>query len=104
METAHSKIYCPQETATETQEVASKQVRESSDTNHLRGESDLYITPGYRFEVVDVLMTNFHLPKSTLLVLLAAFIGPRWRELYEVALSENYRFLSFGDAMLVERQ
>lgn len=88
LETAHSKAYC---------------VRESSDANHLHGESDLYITPGYRFGVVDVLMTNFHLPHSTLLVLLSAFIGPRWRELYEVALSEGYRFLSFGDAMLVER-
>lgn len=89
LETAHSKAYC---------------VRESSDTNHLHGESDLYITPGYRFGVVDVLMTNFHLPHSTLLVLLSAFMGPSWRELYEVALSEGYRFLSFGDAMLVERQ
>ena len=88
-----------------------KQGGESSDTNHLHsdtdylhGESDLYITPGYRFGVVDVLMTNFHLPHSTLLVLLAAFMGPRWRELYETALAEGYRFLSFGDAMLVERQ
>lgn len=89
LETAHSKAYC---------------VRESSDANHLHGESDLYITPGYRFGVVDVLMTNFHLPHSTLLVLLSAFMGPSWRELYEVALSEGYRFLSFGDAMLVERQ
>ena len=104
LETAHSKAYCPQETATETQEVASKQVSESSETSHLHGESDLYITPGYRFGMVDVLMTNFHLPKSTLLVLLAAFMGTRWRELYEVALSDGYRFLSFGDAMLVERQ
>ena len=104
LETAHSKAYCPQETAANTEEVVSKQARESSDINHLHGESDLYITPGYRFGIVDVLMTNFHLPHSTLLVLLAAFIGHRWRELYEIALSENYRFLSFGDAMLVERQ
>lgn len=104
LETAHSKSHCPQETAANTEEAIFSQVRESSDTNHLHGESDLYITPDYRFGMVDVLMTNFHLPKSTLLVLLAAFIGPRWRELYEVALSEGYRFLSFGDAMLVERQ
>ena len=104
LETAYSKAYCPQETSANTEEMAVKQVRESSDTNHLHGESDLYITPGYRFGMVDVLMTNFHLPHSTLLVLLAAFMGPRWQELYDIALSESYRFLSFGDAMLVERQ
>ena len=75
-----------------------------ADFNPLHGDSDLYITPGFRFAMVDVLMTNFHLPHSTLLVLLSAFMGPGWRELYEIALAENYRFLSFGDAMLVERQ
>ena len=95
----------------ETEEAVFKQGGESSDTNHLHsdtnhlhGESDLYITPGYRFGIIDVLMTNFHLPHSTLLVLLAAFMGSRWRKLYETALAEGYRFLSFGDAMLVERQ
>lgn len=75
----------------------------------IRGESegrtDLYIQPGYRFQVVDTLLTNFHLPKSSLLVLLAAFAGaPRWRSLYETALAEKFRFLSFGDAMLVSRE
>ena len=104
LETAYSKAHCPQKTATDTEKLVSNQVHENSDTNHLLGESDLYITPGYRFGMVDVLMTNFHLPHSTLLVLLAAFMGPRWRELYEVALSEGYRFLSFGDAMLVSSQ
>jgi S-adenosylmethionine:tRNA ribosyltransferase-isomerase len=53
--------------------------------------------------VVDVLLTNFHLPRSTLLVLLHAFIGSRWRDLYARALDDGYRFLSFGDAMLVGR-
>lgn len=104
LETAYSKAYCPRGTATDTEEAVFSQVSEGSGTNHLHGESDLYITPSHRFGIVDVLMTNFHLPKSTLLVLLAAFIGPRWQELYEIALSEGYRFLSFGDAMLVERQ
>ena len=103
LETAHNKAHCPHETATNTERAVSKQVHESSNTNYLHGESDLYITPGYRFGIVDVLMTNFHLPKSTLLVLLTAFMGPRWRELYETALAEGYRFLSFGDAMLVKR-
>lgn len=99
LETAHSKaIRCKEPSA------ASEGTPGISEANHLCGESDLYITPGYRFDIVDVLMTNFHLPHSTLLVLLAAFMGPRWRELYEIALSEHYRFLSFGDAMLVFRQ
>lgn len=69
-----------------------------------RGRTDLFITPGHRFSVVDVLMTNFHLPRSSLLALLSAFVGDRWRDLYRTALAEGYRFLSFGDAMLVARQ
>jgi S-adenosylmethionine:tRNA ribosyltransferase-isomerase len=72
-------------------------------TGALEGKTQLYIRPGHHFSVVDVLMTNFHLPRSTLLVMLEAFSGPRWRELYEVALSNGYRFLSFGDAMLVAK-
>ena len=72
-------------------------------TGALEGRTQLYIRPGHHFSTVDVLMTNFHLPKSTLLVMLEAFAGPRWRELYEVALGAGYRFLSFGDAMLVAR-
>ena len=67
------------------------------------GRTDLFIRPGFRFEVVDVLLTNFHVPRSSLLVLLEAFVGERWRLLYDHALREDYRFLSFGDAMLVPR-
>lgn len=67
------------------------------------GTTDLFITPGYGFGVVDVLMTNFHIPGSSLLVLVAAFVGERWRDIYEAAVARRYRFLSFGDAMLVER-
>ena len=69
----------------------------------LVGRTDLFITPGHEFRLVDVLLTNFHLPRSTLLALIAAFVGPRWRDLYETALERGYRFLSFGDAMLLER-
>jgi S-adenosylmethionine:tRNA ribosyltransferase-isomerase len=72
-------------------------------TGHLEGRTDLFITPGFEFSVVDVLMTNFHLPRSSLLLMLAAFCGPRWRDLYEGALQDGYRFLSFGDAMVVSR-
>ncbi len=49
------------------------------------------------------MLTNFHLPRTTLLLMIDAFIGPRWRDLYEIALAEGYRFLSFGDAMLIAR-
>lgn len=65
--------------------------------------TDLFIRSPWDWRVVDVMMTNFHLPRTTLLMLVEAFVGPRWRELYEVALAEDYRFLSFGDAMLLER-
>ncbi|MGI8686268.1 MAG: tRNA preQ1(34) S-adenosylmethionine ribosyltransferase-isomerase QueA [Acidimicrobiales bacterium] len=68
------------------------------------GRTDLFIHGDYPFRVVDVLLTNFHQPRSSLLVLLAAFAGDGWRSLYDTALAEGYRFLSFGDAMLVARR
>ena len=58
-------------------------------------------TAATAFRVVDLLLTNFHVPRSTLLALVDAFVGPRWRDLYAAALAEGYRFLSFGDAMLL---
>lgn len=67
------------------------------------GATDLFIRDPFDFEVVDLVMTNFHMPKSTLLVMIDAFVGPRWRTLYDEALASNYRFLSFGDAMLLDR-
>lgn len=67
------------------------------------GSTDLFIRAPFEFRVVDVLFTNFHMPRSSLLVLLHAFCGDRWRELYDVALRDGYRFLSFGDAMIVGR-
>lgn len=66
-------------------------------------ETDLFIRPGFRFSVVDLLVTNFHHPRSSLLVMLEAFMGPGWRRAYDHALSTGYRFLSFGDAMLCTR-
>jgi S-adenosylmethionine:tRNA ribosyltransferase-isomerase len=66
-------------------------------------ETNLFVTPGLEFRVVDALVTNFHVPGSTLVVLVAAFMGDRWREAYQIALQRRYRFLSFGDAMLAER-
>ncbi len=68
------------------------------------GETDLFITPGYPFRVVDALITNFHLPRSTLLMLVSAFAGvDRIREAYAHAIGNRYRFFSYGDAMLLDR-
>ncbi len=68
-----------------------------------RGETDLFIYPGYEFKTVDALITNFHLPKSTLLMLVSAFAGMDLiRKAYAVAVKERYRFFSFGDAMLIK--
>ncbi len=72
-------------------------------TGEASGHSGLFIRRPYEWRVVDALMTNFHLPRSTLLCLLDAFVGPRWRVLYGAALEHGYRFLSFGDAMFVAR-
>ena len=69
----------------------------------LSGRTDLFIRRPFDFQVVDLLLTSFHLPRTTLLVMLDAFIGPYWRDRYDLALAEGYRFLSFGDAMLVDR-
>jgi len=69
------------------------------------GASELFITPGYRFRVVDVLLTNFHLPRSTLLLLVSAFAGrDRVLAAYREAIERGYRFYSYGDAMLLERR
>ena len=68
----------------------------------LAGRTDLFITPGFAFRRVDALVTNFHLPRSTLLALVMAFAGvEETRELYRLAVAERYRFYSFGDAMLI---
>jgi S-adenosylmethionine:tRNA ribosyltransferase-isomerase len=72
-------------------------------TGEPSGRTSLFIRRPYAWQLVDVLMTNFHLPRTTLLMMIDAFVGPRWRELYASALAEGYRFLSFGDAMLLER-
>jgi S-adenosylmethionine:tRNA ribosyltransferase-isomerase len=68
------------------------------------GETRLFITPGYRFRVVDCLVTNFHLPRSTLLMLVSAFAGMEpIRRAYRHAIAQRYRFFSYGDAMFIER-
>ncbi len=72
--------------------------REGLDGVH--GETSLIIVPGYRFHVVDTLITNFHQPRSTLLLLVAAFTGPIWKDAYQYALDNGFRFLSYGDSCL----
>jgi S-adenosylmethionine:tRNA ribosyltransferase-isomerase len=68
----------------------------------LRGRTALFVTPGFDFRRVDALLTNFHLPRSTLLALVMAFMGvEETRDLYRLAIAERYRFYSFGDAMLI---
>ena len=67
-----------------------------------RGDTDIFITPGYRFRAVDLLMTNFHLPRSTLFMLVAAFRGlDEMKHAYRTAIAERYRFYSYGDACLI---
>jgi S-adenosylmethionine:tRNA ribosyltransferase-isomerase len=69
------------------------------------GDTNLYITPGYKFKIVDALVTNFHAPRTSLLVLVAAFMGlENMQAAYQYALEHDFRFLSFGDAMWVERR
>jgi S-adenosylmethionine:tRNA ribosyltransferase-isomerase len=69
------------------------------------GETDIFIYPGFEFRIVDVLITNFHLPKSSLLMLVSAFIGfDEMHQTYQHAIKEQYRFFSYGDAMLLERR
>lgn len=82
---------------------ATRALESAATFQQLDGRTRLFIYRGYEWKVVDLLLTNFHLPKSTLLVMIDAFVGARWRRLYEEALSNDFRFLSFGDAMLLDR-
>lgn len=66
------------------------------------GDTDIFITPGYKFKIVDILITNFHLPESTLIMLVCAFAGKKLvMDAYSLAISEEYRFFSFGDSMII---
>jgi S-adenosylmethionine:tRNA ribosyltransferase-isomerase len=70
-------------------------------TNYYSGVTQIMIIPGYEFKVIEGMITNFHLPKSTLLMLIAAFTGNSWKRAYEYALKNEFRFLSYGDACLL---
>ena len=73
---------------------------EQENRNVLIGQTQLMIAPGYEYKIVDAMITNFHQPKSTLLLLVSAMIGEDWKRVYQFALENNYRFLSFGDACM----
>jgi S-adenosylmethionine:tRNA ribosyltransferase-isomerase len=75
----------------------------AASTGALEGRTDIFIHRGYEWHLVDLLLTNFHLPRTTLLMMIDGFVGERWRRLYVEALANDYRFLSFGDAMLLDR-
>jgi S-adenosylmethionine:tRNA ribosyltransferase-isomerase len=67
------------------------------------GSTQIMIAPGFRFHVIDGMITNFHQPQSTLLLLVSAFVDGNWREIYDYALAHDFRFLSYGDATLLLR-
>mgnify|MGYP003294526438 CR=1 FL=1 len=74
---------------------------DKNNTEVLHASTRIIIVPGYTFKMVRALVTNFHQPHSTLLLLLAAFVGDEWHRIYEYALSNDYRFLSYGDSSLL---
>ncbi|MFP4621400.1 MAG: S-adenosylmethionine:tRNA ribosyltransferase-isomerase [Bacteroidales bacterium] len=78
-----------------------KEYLEDTGQNHLKASTQIMITPGYRFKLTRGLITNFHLPKSTLLMLVAAFVGDDWEKIYDYALRNDFRFLSYGDSSLL---
>ncbi len=83
-------------------ETGARKANKGKNTLSFEGPTDLYILPGYRFQVVDAMITNFHLPRSTLLLLVCAFAGrEKILEVYKTAIQKKYRFYSFGDAMLI---
>lgn len=80
---------------------ALRQYIETTGEKQINGRTHLMIVPGHEFEMCDALITNFHQPRSTLLLLVSAFIGEDWRKVYQHALQNNYRFLSYGDSSLL---
>jgi len=77
---------------------------EKTNSKSFQAYTQIMIIPGYTFKVVDKIITNFHQPQSTLLLLVCAFIGKSWKEMYEHALNNNYRFLSYGDSSLLHKK
>lgn len=83
---------------------ATRALESSAALGQPSGRTSLFITPGYEWKVVDTMLTNFHMPKTSLLLMVESFVGRQWRDLYAQAIEEKYRFLSFGDAMFIDRR
>ncbi len=99
---AGGRIVAVGTTSVRTLETAARGAENGQVVAPFMGQTDLFILPGYQFKAVDVLITNFHLPKSTLLMLVSAFAGrERMLKTYQLAIEAEYRFFSFGDAMLI---
>lgn len=81
--------------------VAVLAMMDNKNIDELVGQTSIFIIPGYRFKICQGLITNFHQPGSTLLLLVAAFVGPEWKNIYQEALANDYRFLSYGDSSLL---
>ncbi len=97
---AGNKVFAVGTTATRALETAFTH----GDKNGYKGYTKLFIYPGYKFKAVDMLITNFHLPQSSLLMLVSAFVGyDNMKHIYKIAVDKKYRFLSYGDAMLLEK-
>lgn len=82
---------------------AARALESAAATGNREGRTSLFISRGHQWRSVDMLLTNFHMPRTSLLLMIDSFIGARWRDLYGEAVRERYRFLSFGDAMLLDR-
>ncbi len=87
-------------TKNESLEAVKKHLKEK-ELSQITGQTEIFIFPGYEFRICNGLITNFHLPGSTLILLVAAFIGEDWREVYKKAIANDYRFLSYGDSSLL---
>ncbi len=83
---------------------ATRALESAAGSGELSGRTSLFITPGYDWRIVDCMLTNFHMPRTSLLLMISSFVGESWRSLYDEALREQYRFLSFGDAMFIRRR
>ena len=110
----HSEFYnVPQETFDACQDArrviavgttATRALESAATFGELSGKTRLFITSGYEWKIVDVMLTNFLMPKTSLLLMISSFTNGEWRGIYDAGISEKYRFLSFGDAMLLHRE
>ena len=98
----YQEKYQISETPTEILQFILKYINEN-ELEELRGQTQLMIAPGYEFKIADILITNFHQPKSTLLLLVSAFMGQDWENAYQYAMDNDFRFLSYGDSCLFFR-